>query len=119
MTFDAILEGKPENLQKTAMQLKGLALRVDKLIHEQIYGGTKSKVALYSKGKADNVLFGIQLTDRYCVLYLHYTEDADTMSLKIEGDGKHAKHVKLTDISPELETEIKQVMKNIIRASRH
>lgn len=119
MTFEALLEGRPEPLQKTAMQLKGLALRVDKLIHEQIFGGTKSKVALYSKGKPDNVLFGIQLTDKFCVLYLHYTEDADTMSLKVEGDGKHAKHVKLTEITPELEAEIKQVMKNIIRASRH
>jgi len=119
MTFDALLEDKPEQLKKTAMQLKGLALRVDRLIHEQIFGGSKSKVALYSKGKPDNVLFGIQLTEKYCVLYLHYTDEADTMSLKIEGDGKHAKHVKLTEISPELETEIKQVMKNIIRASRH
>lgn len=119
MTFDTLIEGKPEHLQKVAMQLKGLALRVDKLINEQIYGGIKSKVALYSKGGADNVLFGIQLNEKYCILYLHHTETADTMTLKIEGDGKHAKHVKITAMTPELETEIKQVMKNIIRASRH
>ncbi len=119
MTFNAILEGKPEQLKKIAMQLKGLALRVDKLVVETVYGGSKSKVALYSKGGANNVLFGIQLTEKHCILYLHYTETADTMSLKLEGEGKHAKHVKLTEITPELEAEIKQVMKNIIRASRN
>ncbi|OSZ82864.1 hypothetical protein CAP35_06255 [Chitinophagaceae bacterium IBVUCB1] len=119
MTFDTLIEGRPENLKKTAMQLKGLALRVDKLIVETIYGGSKSKVALYSKGGPNNVLFGIQLNDKYCILYLHHTESADTMSLKLEGEGKHAKHVKITDITPELEAELKQVMKNIIRAARN
>ena len=118
MSFDSILEGKPQAIQRLAMQLKGLALHTDKLIQEHIYGD-KSKVALYSLGKQDRVLFGIQPREQYCILYLHYTENADTMNLKIEGDGKQAKHVKLTELTPEMEAEIKQVMKNILRASKN
>ncbi len=118
MSFDSILEGKPLYIQQLAMKLKGLALRTDKLIQEHIYGD-KSKVALYSFGRPDRVLFGIQTKDQYCILYLHYTDAADTINLKIEGDGKQAKHVKITELSPELEAEIKQVMKNILRASKH
>jgi hypothetical protein len=119
MPFNTILEGKPQPIQQIAMQLKGLALKTDKLIQEHIYGGTKSKVALYSIGRADRVLFGIQLNDNYCILYFHYTDTADTMSLKLEGEGKHAKHVKITAMTPELEAEIKQVMKNVLKASKN
>lgn len=119
MSFNSLLEGKPQPIQQIAMQLKGLALKSDKLIQEHIYGGDKNKVALYSLGRPDKVLYGIQLNDKHCILYLHYTEDADTMNLNIEGSGKQAKHVKLTSLSPELEAEIKQVMKNIIRVSKH
>ncbi|MBS1773102.1 MAG: hypothetical protein JST82_09580 [Bacteroidetes bacterium] len=119
MSFNTILEGKPQPIQQIAMQLKGLCLKVDKHIHEHIYGGTKSKVALYSLGNINNILFGIQLHDNYCIFYLHYTEVADTMSLKLEGEGKQAKHVKITTITPEFETELKLVMKNVVRAGKN
>lgn len=120
MSFSSIIEGKPQTLQQVAMQLKGLALKADKHMQEHVYLGAKHPVALYSIGTLNNVLFGIQVTDKYCVLYLHYTDVVDTLSLKIEGgEGNHAKHIKLTSITPELEAELKQVMKNIVKASKN
>ncbi len=118
MSFDTILTGKPQPLQQLAMQLKGLALKADKHMMEHVYGGAKSPVALYSIGNLNNVLFGIQLTDRYCVLYLHHTANADTMTLKVEGE-KEPRYVKIAAISPEMEKELKEVMKNIVRVSKH
>lgn len=118
MSFDTLLANKPEPIKQIAMQLKGLALKADKHVHESVYGGEKVKVALYSIGNINNVLFGIQPAEKFCILYLHYTETADTMSLKLEGDGKHAKHVKIAAMTEELALELKQVMKNIVRASK-
>lgn len=118
MSFDTLLANKPQSIQQIAMQLKGLALRTDKHIQEHVYGGEKVKVALYSIGNINNVLFGLQPAEKCCILYLHFTETADTMSLKLEGDGKHARHVKISEMTEELALELKQVMKNILKASK-
>lgn len=94
MTFDIIKKDRPENVQKTAQKLRDIIFETLNDIDENIYGGKKVQNALYSKGDPNKVVCGIQTNDNYCIFYLHKTDIIETGDLKLEGSGKHAKHVK-------------------------
>lgn len=114
MTFDDIFTTKPtQELATLAQQVRSIALTVDKRIEENIYGGAKVRMALYSIGGSNNVLYGIGLGKDHIKLYLHHTENADTETLLLEGKGKHAKTVKIKTVDKDYLIILKRVMTNI------
>ncbi|MGK7396630.1 MAG: DUF1801 domain-containing protein [Candidatus Cyclobacteriaceae bacterium M3_2C_046] len=94
MNFTQILEGKPATVRQAAIKLRELIMDHLPQLDENIYGGKKVKNALYSKASPSRVVCGIQTSSQYCMLYLHKTDQVDTNGLKLEGKGKHARHVK-------------------------
>lgn len=116
---DIFSDNYPQELKDVAHRLRTLALKTDKRIEEHIYGGAKVRMALYSIGHTDNVLFGIGLGKDHIKLYLHHTEKVETETLKLEGKGKHAKTVKIKATSKDNLETLKRVMTNIRDAANY
>lgn len=95
MSFISILEEVPEEIVAIAHRLRALILDEDQPIEESIYGGKKVKMASYSIGRTDNVIAVISPAPTHCKLFLHHVDKIDSMGLKLEGKGKHAKHIKI------------------------
>lgn len=117
MLFEEMIAGKPQPLQNIALQLRELILQTDKRIEEKVYGGAKIQTVLYHISNPNQVLYGITLNDKRCILFLHFTDAADTGTLKLEGKGKHAMQVKFTELDDAMKNEVKKVFKNILAAS--
>lgn len=76
-------------------------------IEESVVGGSKVKLALYSRNGKNNVLCGIQEgSNDSCMLYVHHIEKLDHERLKFSGKGKNAKRIKFHDVSEILEEDI-------------
>jgi DNA helicase IV len=114
MTFEIIKKDRPESIRKTAQKLRNIIFETLGDIDENIYGGKKVQNALYSKGDPNNVVCGIQTNDKYCLFYLHKTDVVNTDGLKLEGKGKHAKHVKFASAAEIDENLIRRVLTEII-----
>jgi hypothetical protein len=114
MTFEIIKKEKPKEVQQAAQTLRDLIFESLDGIEENIYGGKKVQNALYSKkGDTKKVVCGIQTNQNFCIFYLHKTEKVDCTGLKLEGSGKHAKHVKFAsanEIDPKI---IRRILKDI------
>lgn len=113
MNFDVLLNNRPENIQLTAKALREVIISELPELNENIYGGKKVQNALYSKHDPNRVVCGMQTNNNYCMLYLHKTNDVDTGNLKLEGKGKHAKHVKYTNPDEINKPLIKKILKDI------
>ncbi len=69
-------------------------------IEESIIGGSKVKLALYSRNGNNNVLCGIQEgKEDTCLLYVHHINTLSHERLKFSGRGKHAKRIRFHDES--------------------
>lgn len=95
MTFNDLLIGHSEPLQKILKNLQKLILKLNPAIEEDIYGGAKVQMASYSIGRKDNVIAVTGIGKDHVKLFLHHTHKIDAKGLKLEGKGKHAKHVKI------------------------
>ncbi|MDW3650277.1 MAG: hypothetical protein R8P61_24600 [Bacteroidia bacterium] len=78
-------------LMDVAQELQKLILSQSDQIVEDVGGGAKVKMTLYSIGRKDNVLAVIGMGKDHCKLYLHHTDKIDTRELVLQGKGKHAK----------------------------
>lgn len=119
MTFKDILTDQPEYLQNIANEVRKLILKTDESIEENIYGGAKVKMSLYSIGGTDNVLYGIGFGKDHVKLYLHHTDKpgADTTGLKLEGKGKHARTVKIKELDKTLKQHLSAAFNSLRTAS--
>lgn len=61
-------------------------------------------MALYSIDGANNVVCGIQPTADMCKLYFHGWEHLKKAGHRLEGSGKHARHIKIRAVE-EVETK--------------
>jgi hypothetical protein len=76
-------------------------------IDENIIGGAKVKLALYSRGGKNNVLCGIQEgSEESCMFFVHHIDELDHKRLKFSGKGKHAKRIKFMSIEDIIEDDI-------------
>lgn len=95
MTFDDIIKNKPLHLQNIATSLRQVIRSIDAQLEEHVYGTDKVKILLFHLWDKNNVLYGLQASDKYCTLYFHHLEDADTWGLKLEPSGKNTKSLKI------------------------
>jgi hypothetical protein len=97
-TFEALVAPFPAPIQEVATWLRELILTEFPQLEENIYGGTKVGNALYSVGSSDRVALGIQPGQRFVKLFVHDPEDLKATPFKLEGSGKHMRHVKFTSV---------------------
>jgi hypothetical protein len=73
---------------------------------EGIYGGAKVGLALYSIAEGKQVICGIQPSGDDCLFYVHNVKPEDSSHFKLEGQGKHARHIKLRMLNDERRAEL-------------
>lgn len=116
-----------EILDSLPIPIRELVRDLHKLIQSEIpaaqpltYGGAKVRLILYSIGDAANVLCGISpCLEAGCLLYLHHVSPSDSEILEITGKGKHARHVRLEELTRSTKAEIRRLLALAVsRASR-
>jgi hypothetical protein len=93
--FEELIAPFSPEVQGLASQLRLLVQKVLPDSIENIYGGKMVGNALYSIGGPGHVICGIQPDDKLCRFYIHHISDAQFGVLKLEGKGKHTRHVKV------------------------
>lgn len=97
-TFEALIAPFPVAMQEVATWLRNLILAEFPQVEENIYGGTKVANALYSIGSTNRVALGIQPGERFIKFFVHDPEHLPATPFKLEGSGKHMRHVKLPSV---------------------
>ena len=83
-------------------------------IEENIVGGAKVKLALYTRGGSNNVLCGIQEgSNNSCMFYVHHIETIAHERLKFSGKGKHAKRIQFHELHEILEDDMNWLLSQV------
>lgn len=81
--------------QKMGVVLKKIIISHFDNIDENILGGAKVQLALYTRNGENNVLCGVQQgSNDTCMLYVHHVDSLEHERIKFSGKGKHAKRIK-------------------------
>lgn len=96
-TFTELAARATPPVAATAVALRNLIQGALPGLDENIYGGAKTGLALYSRGKSSNVICGIGPGAAHCLLYIHHAEGLEHPALEIEGQGKHCVHIKFAE----------------------
>lgn len=105
-TFDLLVKPFSSEIRAIAEWLRVLLVSEFPQLEENIYGGSKVAHALYSIGGTERVAVGIQPGARYVKLFLHDPEHLPETQFKLEGKGKHMRHIKLYAIPESARGEI-------------
>jgi hypothetical protein len=97
-TFEEMVKPFSHEVREVAEWLRSLLLAEFPELDENIYGGSKVATALYSIGGTDRVALGIQPGGRFVKLFVHDPEHLPSTSFKLEGKGKHMRHIKLSSV---------------------
>ncbi|NNC50286.1 MAG: DUF1801 domain-containing protein [Flaviramulus sp.] len=104
--FDNMFDSRSKAL-KMGLRLRELILSFFLEIDESIIGGTKIKLALYSRGGKNNLLCGIQQgKNDSCMLYVHHVLEISHERLNLIGKGKHSKQIKFNNLDEINEKDI-------------
>ncbi|WP_378184146.1 hypothetical protein [Aquimarina sp. SS2-1] len=102
---------KSSKAREMGIQLKKIIESHLDGIEENILGGAKVKLVLYTRNGKNNVLCGIQEgSNESCMLYVHHIKEIDHERLKFSGKGKHAKRIKFTDSNEIREDDVKWLL---------
>lgn len=97
-TFGELVDPFPPEIREVAEWLRSLLLDEFPQLDEEIHGGSKVAHALYSVGGANRVALGIQPGPRFVKLFIHDPEHLPETGFKLEGKGRHMRHIKLAAI---------------------
>lgn len=95
-SFDELIAPVPAELGATAEWIRRLILDEFPQVEENIYGGKKMAMALYSVGGRNSVALGIQPGRSSVKLYVHHPELLGDTPFRLEGRGRHMRHIKFT-----------------------
>jgi hypothetical protein len=113
-TFDELIQPLPKEIQNITSRLRHSIIDTLPEADENISGGVKMGMALYSIGNPNNVICGFQPTESMCKLFFHEWETLRDQGFKLEGSGKNARHIKLRTES-DYQSEVIQEMLNIVK----
>lgn len=94
--FENCFRGQPPGLLSLGRAVRELVLEALPEATESIHGGSKVGLALYSVSGGKTVVCGIQPSGGDCLFYIHHLSPEDSSSLKLEGKGKHARHLRIS-----------------------
>lgn len=92
--FEDLLDGASPQAAQTARRLREVVREVLPGYDENIYGGAKTSIALYSHGGPNRVLCGIQSSGDDCLFYIHHAFHLSHPEIQFDGKGKHARHIR-------------------------
>lgn len=101
---------QPVKIRTLAKSLRKLALGTKPRLTENAYGGAKVRLTLYSLDQPSNVVCGIQPAYDGCLFYLHHVTPADSSVVKIAGKGKHARQIRVSELTPEITRELRRLL---------
>lgn len=114
-TFEELIAPLPEEIQNISLHLKKRIKDTLPEVDENVSGGKKMAMALYSFDNPNNVICGIQPTETMCKLFFHGWKELEKKGFEIEGSGKSARHIKVrseSDLQPEIIEEMLVIVKN-------
>ncbi len=112
-TFDDVIRPHPKKTQAMAKRLRKLVMDVLANPEEQIVGGAKVGLALYTDGETNSVMCGVHPSGDKCLLYVHHIADLDHPRLKLEGEGKRARHIKFRSVDDILDEDVRWVLSEV------
>lgn len=115
-TFEELLAPVPDSVRKLAGRLRDCIKAALPDADETFHGGAKLGMALYSVGGPNSVVCGIQPTDGMCKLFFHGWKQLAEHGYRVEGSGKHARHLKLRS-AEEVDSEAIARMVRIARTA--
>lgn len=95
--FTELIAPFPPDIQAAASWIRDLLLEEFPQVTETVGGGTKVANALYGVGAADRVALAIQPGQRTVKLFVHDPEALGDTPFRLEGRGKHMRHVKFSE----------------------
>ena len=110
-TFEEVIAPFPEAIRATASWLRTLIFESFPQVEENIYGGSKVANALYSVGSTTSVALGIQPGARAVKLFVHDPAHLGKTAFKLEGKGKHMRHIKFTAPPVREQEELVELMR--------
>lgn len=114
-TFKELTKPLPEEIQNIASHLQKVIMDTLPDVDENVSGGKKMGMALYSFDNPNNVICGFQPTQSMCKLFFHGWKELNKQGFKLEGSGKNARHIKLrkeSELQPEVIEEMLLIVKN-------
>lgn len=105
-----VFNDQPKTIRDLAQSLRKLALNAKPTLTENAYGGVKVRLTLYSLNTPANVICGIQPAQGGCLFYLHHVTPDDSAVVKITGQGKHARQVRLNKLTPGDARELRRLI---------
>ncbi|MFW6084612.1 MAG: DUF1801 domain-containing protein [Gemmatimonadota bacterium] len=97
-SFEELLAPLPEEVREVATRLRAVIGRALPDADEAVSGGAKMGMALYSLDGPNDVVCGIQPTGATCKLFFHGWRELKEAGYRLEGSGKHARHVKIPSV---------------------
>lgn len=97
-TFAALIGPYPADVRAIAEWLRTELLKEFPQLQESVSGGLKNGTALYSVGDPDRVAVGLQPGDGFVKFFLHDHSLIPAGRFRMEGAGKHSRHIKLREI---------------------
>ena len=111
MKIDDMLASKPQPVAAVARRLRAIVREELPDAEENLYGGKAVQNVLYSLGGTNNVVCGLQPSQKgYCIFYLHHITAEDSQVLELEGKGGGNRHVKLSEVDDEGEQELRRLI---------
>lgn len=109
--FHQLIAPFSADIRATATWIRDVILEDFPQVVESISGGTKVANALYGVGRADRVALGIQPGSRTVKLFVHDPEALGNPPFRLEGKGKHMRHVKFTSPPKERREDLVALMR--------
>lgn len=97
-TFAALFEPYPPRVRTIAEWLRRELMTEFPQLRENVSGGLRSGTALYSVGSTGRVAVGMQPGDGFVKLFLHDYQLIPAGRFRLEGAGRHSRHIKLREL---------------------
>lgn len=117
-SFNELIAPFSKEIRAVALGLRRMIRETLPNAEENIYGGLMVAQALYSIGGPAKVVCGIQPDKIQCRLFLHNVADVKLHGIKIEGTGKHARHVKVKELNKENKKALSRLIGEAFKRSR-
>jgi hypothetical protein len=112
--FVELLRPLPQPIGDVATRLRAIVTEAIPEADEAVSGGARMGMALYSIDGPNNVICGIQPTESTCKLFFHGWQRLQKAGYRLEGSGKHARHIKISsreEIEPDRVADMIRVVK--------
>lgn len=96
-TWDDLMAPFPEDIRTTSVWLRDLIKTAFPSLDEGFHGGTKVAMALYGVDGQERIALGLQPGPRFVKLFIHDPEHLPASSFKLEGSGRHMRHIKFRE----------------------